>query len=186
MTKNEIKQCAVRRLDDVLKYLELVGASLSLLKLLFSGLKILLIFCWSFGLLLLASEPFVLDGGGGCFLIGVLFLGAGFFCPFLGEAAAGGVFLAGAGLLACLEAGTFAGFFFLFSSFFFTGDESAELELVLEALVRAPFFWAKDLFAEAWELSVSELLLESLSDEEDDEELLLLLLLELESSVVLA
>jgi hypothetical protein len=40
-----------------------VGASLSLLMLLFSGLKILLIFCCNLGLLLLASETVALELG---------------------------------------------------------------------------------------------------------------------------
>lgn len=123
-------------------------------------------------------------------MTGVLFLGLAFFCPLL-AGAAGGVFLTGVGLAGCLGVGAaFVGFFLVAASFFFTGEESAELELVLEALVRPPFFWTEGLGAEACELSESELLLESLSEEEEDEDedesLLLLLLLELDSSVVLA
>lgn len=142
----------------------------------------LLIFFCNFGLLLLASESFdfVLEGGG-AFLTGGVFLTAAwpFFGLLAGEEEGAGGFLATGGGFFDLGGATFA-FFLEFGGSFFTGEESAELELVLEALVLVFFFWGEGLAVEAWEVSVSELL-ESLSEEEDEE---LLLLLELESSVL--
>lgn len=159
------------------KYLGLlVGASLSLLILLFSGLKILLIFCCNFGLLLLDSEPFALELGGGCFLTGVLFL-AGLLGAF--EGTGGAAFFGGFGFALDCAFCFFLGSSFLRSSFF--GAES-ELELVLDTRVLLTFLWLAGLIAEACELSESELL-ESLPDDDEDE--LSLLLLELESSDVL-
>ena len=123
-------------------YLGLVGASLSLLILLFSGLKILLIFCCNFGLLLLPSEPFALELGSGCFLTGVLFLAGGFLGGFVGAGGAPffcGVFSVWSGVGFVLV-GAFC--FFLGSSFLrssFLGAES-ELEFVLDTRVLLIFF----------------------------------------------
>lgn len=137
------------------------------------------IFFCNFGLLLLASELLVLEGRGG-FFTGVVFLeGFFFWTGFLGDGDGAGAFF-GCGVGRAFG-GAFDFFKFSFTSFL-TGDESAELEFVLDALVLAPFFWGVDFAADDWEDSESELL-ESLSEEEDDE--LSLLLLELESSVVL-
>lgn len=112
--------------------------------LLFSGLKILLIFCCSLGLLLLASEPFALELGGGCFLTGVLFLVGCFLTALFGVGVApffGGFDLT-RGCAFC---------FFLSSSFLrssFLGAES-ELEFVLDTLVLFTFLWLVGFFADA-------------------------------------
>lgn len=99
----------------------------SLLKLLFSGLKILRIFRCSLGLLLFASLlPLALAAAGCCFLGG----GVVFLDGFLG-----GTLLFVGGFFLFVEG--FAELFF-FDSAGFLGAES-ELELVLEARVRLVF-----------------------------------------------